>query len=67
MDDIKIARNTKLELIEKIASQLGLQEDDIETYGKYKAKIVARHIQGLNQRKKGKIDFSYGYKSYSAW
>ena len=39
MTDIEIARNTKLERIEKIASKIGIEDDDIELYGKYKAKI----------------------------
>ena len=39
MTDIEIARNTKLEKIDEIAKTLGLNEEDIESYGKYKAKI----------------------------
>ena len=39
MTDIEIARNTKLEKIEKIAKKLNIKEEDIECYGKYKAKI----------------------------
>ena len=37
--DIEIAQEAKLEHISKIAARAGLQEDDIEYYGKYKAKI----------------------------
>lgn len=37
--DIEIAESVKLENIVKIANKLGLVEDDIEMYGKYKAKI----------------------------
>ena len=39
MEDIDIARNTSLEPITKIAQKLGLAEENIEQYGKYKAKI----------------------------
>ena len=39
MEDVDIARNTKLKTISEIASKINLQEDDIECYGKYKAKI----------------------------
>ena len=39
MTDIEIARNTKLDNIEEIAKKLNISEDDIELYGKYKAKI----------------------------
>ena len=37
--DIEIAQEAKLEHISKIAARAGLREDDIEYYGKYKAKI----------------------------
>lgn len=37
--DIEIAQEAKLEHISKIAARAGLQEEDIEYYGKYKAKI----------------------------
>ncbi|WP_302118229.1 formate--tetrahydrofolate ligase [uncultured Limosilactobacillus sp.] len=39
MTDIEIADQATLEPITKIAGKLGLSEDDIEQYGKYKAKI----------------------------
>ena len=39
MTDIEIARNTKLENIEEIALKCGLKNNEIENYGKYKAKI----------------------------
>ena len=37
--DIDIAQNTSLIHIKEIASKLGIEEDDIELYGKYKAKL----------------------------
>ena len=39
MTDIEIARNTKLEKIDLIAKKVEIDEDDLELYGKYKAKI----------------------------
>ena len=39
MTDIEIARNAKLKPISEIASSLGLDEEKIEYYGKYKAKV----------------------------
>ena len=39
MTDIEIARNTKLYDIKKIAKNLGIGNEYLETYGKYKAKI----------------------------
>ncbi len=40
MSDIEIAKSVKLEKIVNIAKKIGLSEDDIEMYGKYKAKIA---------------------------
>ena len=37
--DIEIAQEAKLSHIQEIAAKLGLNEDDIEYYGKYKAKV----------------------------
>jgi formate--tetrahydrofolate ligase len=37
--DIEIAREVKLQAIQKIAANIGIEEDQIEQYGKYKAKI----------------------------
>ncbi len=39
MKDLEIARKVKLQHISKIAEKLGIDEDDLEMYGKYKAKI----------------------------
>ena len=39
MTDIEIAKNVKLEKITEIAKKIDINEDDIESYGKYKAKI----------------------------
>ena len=39
LSDIEIAKNCKMKDITEIAAQLGLGEDEIERYGKYKAKL----------------------------
>lgn len=39
MKDIEIAQNAQMKPIVEIAKQVGLNEDEIETYGRYKAKI----------------------------
>jgi len=51
--DIEIAQAAKMLHIKDIASQLGLSEDDIEYYGKYKAKINLDAIK--NKPLKGKL------------
>ena len=55
MKDIEIARNTKLEKIENIAKELGIKEENIEPYGKYKAKISINELEELKDKKEGKL------------
>ena len=55
MTDIEIARNTELEKINKIAEKLNIDEDDIECYGKYKAKISNSVYDKLKNKKDGKL------------
>ena len=55
MTDIEIARNTKLEKITKIAKKLNINEDYLEQYGKYKAKISSDINNELKDKKKGKL------------
>ena len=44
MSDIEIAQSNKMEHIRDIASKLKINEDDLEVYGKYKAKLPIRLI-----------------------
>ena len=37
--DIQIAQEAKLQPIKEVAASIGIMEDDLELYGKYKAKI----------------------------
>ena len=39
LSDIEIAQNKKLLHIREVAAKLGVDEDDLEMYGKYKAKL----------------------------
>lgn len=56
MEDIEIARNTKLTNINLIAEKLGVTEDELESYGKYKAKLDYKKIQArLKNKKDGKL------------
>ena len=55
MTDIEIARNTKLESITDIATKIGIKEDELEQYGKYKAKINQSAIDRLKNKKNGKL------------
>ena len=55
MEDIEIARNTKLEKITKIAEGLNIEEEQLEQYGKYKAKISPEVYKKLKDNKDGKL------------
>ena len=44
LTDIEIAQSAKLRPIAEIARTIGLEEDDIEPYGRYKAKVHAEPI-----------------------
>ena len=37
--DIEIAQEAKMEHIKDVAAQIGIKEDELEFYGKYKAKL----------------------------
>ena len=55
LSDIEIAQQTHLEPIVKIAEKVGLTEDDLELYGKYKAKISFDAIKRLSKNEDGKL------------
>lgn len=55
MNDIDIARSVKLEKISKIAEKSGIDEDYLEVYGKYKAKITSDFIKKVKDNKDGKL------------
>lgn len=53
--DIQIAQETKMLHINEIAKKLGLTEDDIEQYGKYKAKVDLSVLNRLSDKPNGKL------------
>lgn len=53
--DIEIAQSAVMQPIVKIAENLGLVEDDIELYGKYKCKISLDVMDKNNDKKDGKL------------
>lgn len=56
MEDIDIARNTKLKDITEIAKKVGINDEELEQYGKYKAKIDSKKIYDrLKNKKDGKL------------
>lgn len=53
--DIEIAQESVLEPITKVAGQLGIAEDDLELYGKYKAKLSDEYIKSIEGNPNGKL------------
>lgn len=53
--DIQIAQEAKMRPILEVAEQLGLGEEDLELYGKYKAKISPRVWERIKDREDGKL------------
>lgn len=55
MTDIEIARNTKLDEITEITKKLEIEEEDVELYGKYKAKLSNSILEKRKNKKDGKL------------
>ncbi len=55
LSDIEIAQSTALRPIADIAAELGIQEDELELYGKYKGKINERAFARLQDNPDGKL------------
>ena len=53
--DIEIAQEAVMEPIVKVAERIGVSEDDLELYGKYKAKISDEFIDSVKDRPNGKL------------
>lgn len=55
LTDVQIAQNASMLPIKDVAGQIGLSEDDLELYGKYKAKISLETIKKLENNQDGKL------------
>lgn len=53
--DIQIAQEASMEPIQKVAAALGIEEEDLEFYGKYKAKISDELWEKVKDRPDGKL------------
>ena len=53
--DIEIAKEAKMLPITEIATKLGIEDDELEMYGKYKAKINDAFLKRTADRKNGKL------------
>ena len=55
MGDIEIARGVKLEPIEEVAKRVGIEKEEIECYGKYKAKLSDDLRTRIEKNENGKL------------
>ena len=55
LTDVQIAQSAEMKPIKEIAEQLGLGEEDLELYGKYKAKISLETISKVKNNPDGKL------------
>lgn len=53
--DIEIAQETVLEPVVSVAERVGIQADDLELYGKYKAKISEEYLSGIEGNPDGRL------------
>ncbi|MEY8390035.1 formate--tetrahydrofolate ligase [Lachnospiraceae bacterium] len=53
--DIQIAQEAEMMHIREVAAQLGIEEDELELYGKYKAKLSDELMEKVKDRKDGKL------------
>ena len=55
LSDIEIAQHAVMEPIVKVAEKIGISEDDLEQYGKYKAKVSFGLWDKIKDNKDGKL------------
>ncbi|HFI0420176.1 TPA: formate--tetrahydrofolate ligase [Streptococcus suis] len=55
LSDIDIANSVQMEPIGQVAERLGIPEDSLSLYGKYKAKIDSRQLEALKDQPDGKL------------
>lgn len=53
--DIQIAREASMLPIKEVAKGLGISEDDIELYGKYKCKLTDNYLKSIRGNRDGKL------------
>jgi len=55
LSDIEIAQKAKMHKIQDVAAKLGIPEEALEPYGRYKAKVSLTYIESLKTKKNGKL------------
>ena len=55
LSDIEIAQKATMKKIQEVAAKIGIPEDELEPYGRYKAKVSLGFVDSLKARKNGKL------------
>jgi len=55
LSDIEIAQASKMKPIREIAASIGIEEDYLELYGNYKAKVQLEILDSLKDKPNGKL------------
>jgi len=55
LTDIQIAQSCKMKPITQVAAELGIDEEELELYGKYKAKLSDKLWERVKDRPDGKL------------
>lgn len=55
LSDIEIAQKANMKPIKEVAEKVGIKEDDLELYGKYKAKLSDELMDEIKDRPNGKL------------
>jgi len=55
LSDIEIAQRAQMKHIRDVAQSIGISEDELEFFGKYKAKLSYDAVKRINANKKGKL------------
>ena len=55
LSDIEIAQKSTMKKIQEIAAKIGIPEEELEPYGRYKAKVSLGFVDSLKAKKDGKL------------
>jgi formate--tetrahydrofolate ligase len=55
LSDIDIAQKATMKKIQEVAAGLGIPEESLEPYGRYKAKVSLNYVDSLKNKKNGKL------------
>ena len=66
MTDIEIANSIEVKDIRKISKKIGLYDDALELYGKYKAKVSLESLDEINAKRTKRMCYGHHIKTMRA-